>query len=525
MIQIYVDGALVSDSRNYLHTLYDLSVTASLTKGGTAEIVLPSYHPAYDSFPAYKPVVEIYRSSRLIFRGRPLYTSDDFNRVRTVTCEGERCFLRDAIMRPYLYQTDPKSIFEDIISIYNSQVEDDKQFLIGDVTVTDSNDYVRLECGTAETVFDTIDKLLERCGGYILFSNYVDGRRKINWYATVNYYCMQSIDLGSNLLDFVRNSSNTDLATVIIPYGAPVGDTGERLTIRTVNNGLDYIEDADAIALRGRITKAVYFDDVTEPANLLKKANDYMAKSKLLVTTLQLSAVDLSDMDMSIETFVEGEELHVRSLPHGIDADFLLMERTYHLDPTCDTITLGMDVSTLTGVQSSSDRKASNVIDRVERSAKSDYKKNKALIEGTETRLASMIKQTSDSIVTEVSKQQEDIDSIRSELTRVEQTAAQLSAVVRSIEEDGVSKVTTETGATLDKDGLHITKSGEEMESRIDYSGLHVERNDVAILEATAAGVEAENVKVRTYLIVGQHARFEDYANERDASRTACYYI
>ena len=54
MIQIYVDGALVSDSRNYLHTLYDLSVTASLTKGGTADIVLPSYHPAYDSFPAYK---------------------------------------------------------------------------------------------------------------------------------------------------------------------------------------------------------------------------------------------------------------------------------------------------------------------------------------------------------------------------------------------------------------------------------------------------------------------------------------
>ena len=97
--------------------------------------------------------------------------------------------------------------------------------------------------------------------------------------------------------------------------------------------------------------------------------------------------------------------------------------------------------------------------------------------------------------------------------------------MVRSIEEDGVSKVTTETGATLDKDGLHITKSGEEMESRIDYRGLHDERNDVAILEATAAGVEAENVKVRTYLIVGQHARFEDYANEQDANRTACYYI
>lgn len=110
-------------------------------------------------------------------------------------------------------------------------------------------------------------------------------------------------------------------------------------------------------------------------------------------------------------------------------------------------------------------------------------------------------------------------------MTTMQQNADQISMKVQEIIDDGVSKVTTETGATLDKDGLHITKSGEEMESRIDYSGLHVERNDVAILEATAAGVEAENVKVRTYLIVGQHARFEDYANDRDANRTACYYI
>ena len=121
--------------------------------------------------------------------------------------------------------------------------------------------------------------------------------------------------------------------------------------------------------------------------------------------------------------------------------------------------------------------------------------------------------------------QSAEIDSLRTELTRVEQTETQISAAVKSIEENGVSKVTTETGATLDKDGLHITKSGEEMESRIDYSGLHVERDDVSILEATADGVEAENVKVRTYLIVGKHARFEDYSNDRDSSRTACFFI
>ena len=85
--------------------------------------------------------------------------------------------------------------------------------------------------------------------------------------------------------------------------------------------------------------------------------------------------------------------------------------------------------------------------------------------------------------------------------------------------------MTTITGTTLDKDGLHVTKDGEEMESRIDYSGLHVERNGEAILEATASGVEAENVTVRTYLTIGLHARFEDYSNDRAANRTACFFV
>lgn len=139
--------------------------------------------------------------------------------------------------------------------------------------------------------------------------------------------------------------------------------------------------------------------------------------------------------------------------------------------------------------------------------------------------LSSQLSVMLESFTSQFSRQQDDISGLRTDLTTMQQNADQISMKVQEIIDDGVSKVTTETGATLDKDGLHITKSGEEMESRIDYSGLHVERNDVAILEATAAGVEAENVKVRTYLIVGQHARFEDYASERDANRTACYYI
>ena len=139
--------------------------------------------------------------------------------------------------------------------------------------------------------------------------------------------------------------------------------------------------------------------------------------------------------------------------------------------------------------------------------------------------LSSQLSVMLESFTSQFSRQQDDIAGLRTDMTTIQQNADKITLQVQQIVDNGVSRVTTETGATLDKEGLHITKSGEEMESRIDYSGLHVERNDVAILEATADGVEAENVKVRTYLIVGQHARFEDYANERDSARTACFYI
>ncbi|MFX7845274.1 hypothetical protein ABTK14_23745, partial [Acinetobacter baumannii] len=79
------------------------TVTAALNKSGTASLIMPQYHPAYNKFTSYRTVVEIYRDNVLLFRGRSLYPSDDFYNRRTITCEGERGFFRDGVMRPYVY--------------------------------------------------------------------------------------------------------------------------------------------------------------------------------------------------------------------------------------------------------------------------------------------------------------------------------------------------------------------------------------------------------------------------------------
>lgn len=406
IVQVYADERLVYDSTMEDTDLLALKVTAALNKGGTAEITMAPGHSAYSWFTSYRTIVTVYRDGVLLFRGRALYPDDDFYGRRTITCEGERCFFRDSVMRPHLYQDTPAAVFAAVIAQHNLQVEAEKSFRAGTVTVTDANDYIRLEAENPEQTLDTIDKLVERCGGYIVFTTDEEGQRVANWYAELGYRSNQPIEFGENLLDFARSGESPDLATRIIGYGAKDETTGERITVYDVNGQLDYIEDAEAVALRGIITKAVTWDDVTEPANLLRKMQQYLAKSKLAVTALDLSAVDLSALGHDIDAHHVGDTIPVRSAPHGVDDDFLLQQRTYDLlDPAQDKVQLGKSQLTLTGADVAGDRDTMNQLHRTEHQIKADYQLGIAqAVESTMTTLATLIQQTSEAIMLEVSQ-------------------------------------------------------------------------------------------------------------------------
>lgn len=421
MVQVYADDILVYDSRLQDYALSQLKAETGLNKGGAAFITMPPNHPAFSSFISYRTVVTIYRDGKLEFRGRALYPSDDFYHNRTITCEGERCFLRDGIMRPYMYQDDPAIIFESVISAYNAQVEAFKQFVVGTVTVTDPNNYIRLESETAESVFATVGKLVERCGGYIVFTTNQEGQRVINWLENASYTNNQVIEFGENMLDFARTGENTDLATVIVPYGAKDETTGSRINIESVNEGLDFIQDYDAVALRGVITKAVYWDDITDPANLLRKAQQYLNESKQAVVSLELSAVDLSVLDKTLDSFHEGDFIRVRSKPHNVDDDYQLTDRTRdYLNPDNDRVVLGKDIASLTGADAAGDRKSTDGIQRVERTIRNEVNVDiSAQLESTRQALTSLIQQTSEAIQLEVSEQYATNGSLESAVSTV----------------------------------------------------------------------------------------------------------
>lgn len=427
MIQIYTDGALAYDSRLEEYDLLGLKTNEGLNKGGTLEITMPPSHPAYEKFISYKTIVELYRDGLLRFRGRALFPADDFYKQRTVQCEGELCFFQDAVARPYLYQADPATVFSAIVEEYNAQVEPVKRFKIGEVTVTDQNDYIRLESESAEPSMEVLKKLLDRCGGYIVFTtDATDGARVINWYAKLEYRSRQEIEFGENLLDFARQGANPNLATAVLPYGAKDESTGLRVGIESVNGGLDYLVDEEARELRGFIIKPVYWDDVTEPANLLRKAEEWLAANKYIITSLTLTALDLTYRDKSLDSFQLGDLIRVRSKPHKVDEDFLLNERAEDLlNPASGSISMGKDVSTLTGADVAGDEKNRGELHKVTHQIKADYTLNVAqAVAATETELKSLIEQTSTAIKSEVAETFLTNDQVTSMIaTSAEQTA------------------------------------------------------------------------------------------------------
>lgn len=130
-----------------------------------------------------------------------------------------------------------------------------------------------------------------------------------------------------------------------------------------------------------------------------------------------------------------------------------------------------------------------------------------------------------DGIRTQVSRQENTAQGIQAQLTAIEQTAQDVSITVKDIQENGASKVETQRGYSFSDNGLIISKSGEQMENRLDHTGMYVERSGEAILQANSKGVVATDVTVRNYLVIGDHSRFEDYSDGKDTQRTACFWL
>ena len=239
-----------------------------------------------------------------------------------------------------------------LISYHNKYVEADKRFEVGIVTVKDSNDSLYHYTNRESTMQCIKEKLIDTLGGYIRVRN-ENGHRYID-YINLDEYGnknTQDIAFGENLADLVRNMDLTDIATVVIPLGArqdesPIKALDNRLTIASVNNGVEYLTSPDAVKKYGWIEKVVTWDDVTTPERLKSKGQKWLTDEQFDPMVINAKAVDLHYTDDQIESLKLGDQVHVISIPHGLDRWFPISELNIDINKLSNnTVTFGETVS------------------------------------------------------------------------------------------------------------------------------------------------------------------------------------
>ena len=262
MYRIFLDDELFYDPRIPDLALTDISCELEVNKTGTLKFTIPPTHPKKDDLKKMYSVLSLYQDDDWLYSGRVLSDEIDFYGSRTIECEGELSYLLDSIQRYHEYHDiSVQDYFSDLIANHNLDVESRKEFTVGQVTVVDNNDSL-YRYSTYENTWKTIeDRLISRLGGYIRI-RHENGQRLIDYIESYNHTNDQVIRFGENVLDLIQEVNCDSLATVIVPLGKRDEETDERLTIKSVNEGKDYIEDPDAIAKYGRIVKTVEYDDV-----------------------------------------------------------------------------------------------------------------------------------------------------------------------------------------------------------------------------------------------------------------------
>ncbi len=355
MYQIYADDELIYDSGTREYKIGKGVGSLEVNKSGSFTFSVYSGHFFYDRFVKLKTVIVVKKSGRILFRGRVFDEQVGYWKEKILTCEGEMGFFQDSIIRPYDFSGIPADLFKKFVDEHNAQVDAFKQFRLGKCTVTDANDYIARSNSAYETALSNMNSRLieDSTGGYLHITHGDDGTDPVptlNYLADFERVSTQTIEFGKNLRDFVKKSSGQEMATAIIPLGAKTGDD-IRLTIASVNGGVDYVYDEAAVQARGWVFKTVEWDDVTLPENLKSKALAYLADCVKKPVTLELNAIDLNLLDRSIDRFRLGDYVRVVSPPHDFAETMLCTRMTFDiLKPENDTVILGGSYSSFTGM-------------------------------------------------------------------------------------------------------------------------------------------------------------------------------
>lgn len=323
MYVIKVDGqvlhapALFDDEK---HVVLSPRRKCGFNKPDTLTFTVPPCNLLHGKLHKMRSLVTVERGGVEIYRGRVYDLRTDMWNQIGVTCQGELGYLQDSQLRPYSYDGPAPTFFQLLIDKHNALMPPEKHFTAGICTAVTDEKRVKVKNQDYKSAYTELNGVLvENFGGYLRVRR-ENGVRYLDYLLEYTDENSQSIEFGVNMLDMQQDSGGQNVFSVLIPLGEKEGQS-KKLTIEKVNNGLDYLENADAIAKYGRIERRIVFPGIENEAQLLETAKNKIA-APLNTDTLNIRALDkclFAPDDGDVQGICLGDAVRIYSGPHKTD--------------------------------------------------------------------------------------------------------------------------------------------------------------------------------------------------------------
>ena len=288
--RVIMDGNDILNFQEKPYILLHPNLEIELNTAGSFDFTMPPCHMFYADIHPLTSTIEVYEDEDLLWFGRPVEIKTDYLKNKQVYCEGALSFFNDTVQRPHEYDSIfVHDFFTTVISAHNEQVSESRQFTVGNITVENKKVYRTLRY---ESTFDVLKRQCLNAEGGYFFIRRENGTNYIDWLVEMPYTTNQPVEFGLNLLDITQAFNGSSIVTCVLPLGETDRETGEELTISSINNGSDVI-DSEAAQKYGRITKAVQFNGVRYPDTLYEDGLEYLQDHQFDGLLIECSAAEL----------------------------------------------------------------------------------------------------------------------------------------------------------------------------------------------------------------------------------------
>ena len=351
--------------------IYDDELSEEMGKTATFNFTVLGGHPNANKIIPLLSEILIYHDDKIEFFGRSVTPQDDIYNTHVVNCVGGLSYLADSMQSPFSLDSSLRDFLKYVLDKHNRMVEKRKQFKLGVVGIAG-----RSASRVVESYMDTLtllnSQLVNEYGGYLRVRQETDGRY-LDYVEDYGGYNTQAVRFGENVLDISKQIDASDVITVLIPEGAAVEvsnsdgtATSQRINISSVNNGVNYIQDDDAVKRWGLIWGYVQFDEISDPALLLEEAKRYLKNKVTFPLAVEFTAIDLSYIDVNVAALELGKWTSFISDPHGVSGTYLLQKLTRHLTkPESDKVSFGSVQQGLSGTSAANSHAVNIKIEKV----------------------------------------------------------------------------------------------------------------------------------------------------------------